>query len=88
MTINFFCVYFDSLTFVFSVQWAISHCFPWGPLTQMAGYNVEFRSRLIVDGSAFFFAQHESVGRSLIFVVSAYRWRDTVDQSVEKSQPQ
>ena len=62
--------------------------FPWGPLTQMAGYNVEFRSRLIVDGSAFFFAQHESVGRSLIFVVSAYRWRDTVDQSVEKSQAQ
>ena len=54
----------------------------------MAGYNVEFRSRLIVDGSAFLFAQHESVGRSLIFVVSAYRWRDTVDQSVEKSQPQ
>ena len=38
----------------------------------MAGYNQEFRSRLIADGFPFFFLQHESVGRSLTFRVSAY----------------
>ena len=38
----------------------------------MAGYNLEFRSRLTVDDFAFFFGQHESVGRSLTFRVSVY----------------
>ena len=38
----------------------------------MAGYNREFRSQLIADGFAFSFGQHESVGRSLTFRVSAY----------------
>ena len=37
----------------------------------MAGYNQEFRSRLIADGFSFFVGQHESVGRSLTFRVSA-----------------
>ena len=32
--------------------------FPWGSRTQMVGYGLEFRSRLIVDGFAFFFGQH------------------------------
>ena len=38
----------------------------------MAGYNQEFRSRIIVDGFAFSFGQKESVERSLTFRVSAY----------------
>ena len=38
----------------------------------MAGYNQEFRSRLIADGFAFLGGQHESVGKSLTFRVSAY----------------
>ena len=38
----------------------------------MAGSNQEFRSQLIADGFAFSFRQHESVGRSLTFRVSAY----------------
>ena len=37
------------------VPWAISQFFPWGLLTQMAGYNQEFHSRLIADGFAFSF---------------------------------
>ena len=37
------------------VHWAISQFFPWGSLTQMAGYNQEFRTRLIADGFAFSF---------------------------------
>ena len=38
----------------------------------MAGYNREFYSRLIANGFAFSFGQHESIGRSLTFRVSAY----------------
>ena len=38
----------------------------------MAGYNQEFRSRLMADGFAFSLGQHESVGRSLTLRVSAY----------------
>ena len=37
------------------VHEAISQFFPWGSLTQMAGYNQEFRTRLIADGFAFSF---------------------------------
>ena len=33
----------------------------------MAGYNREFRSRLIANSFAFSFGQHESVGTSLTF---------------------
>ena len=44
------------LFIIFCVQWAISQCFPWGSLTQMAGYNQEFPSRLMVDGFTFFFS--------------------------------
>ena len=46
--------------------------FPGGSLTQMAGYNQEFHSRLIADGFAFSFGQHKSVGRSITFRVPAY----------------
>ena len=49
-----------------------SQCFPGGSLTQMTSYNQEFRSRLIADGFTFFCQQHQSVGRSLTFRVSAY----------------
>ena len=45
----------------FCVHWAISQLFPGGSLTQMAGYDQEFRSRLIADGFAFSFGQHKSV---------------------------
>ena len=38
----------------------------------MTSYNQEFRSQLIADGFTFFFQQHQSVGRSLTFRVSAY----------------
>ena len=38
----------------------------------MAGYNQEFRSRIIADGFAFSYGQKESVERSLTFRVSAY----------------
>ena len=72
----FFCVYSHSLAFVFIEPFP--DFFPWGSLTQMAGYNQEFRFRLIADGFAFSFGQHKSVGRSLTFRVSAYRWRNTV----------
>ena len=37
----------------------------------MTSYNQEFHSWLIANGFAFF-GQHESVGRSLTFRVSAY----------------
>ena len=52
----------------FCLHWAISQCF-WGSLTQMAGYNQEFRSRSIADGFAFSFGQYESVRRYLTFRV-------------------
>ena len=39
----------------------------------MAGYNQEFRSRLIADSFTSFFQQHQSVRRSLTFRVLAYR---------------
>ena len=79
-------IFTDSLFFLlclfpsvsFCVHWAISQFFPRGSLTQMAGYNREFRSRLIANGFAFSFGQHESVGTSLTFRVSVYRWRNTV----------
>ena len=72
-------IFTDSLFFLlcsfssvsFCVHWAISQFFPRGSLTQMAGYNREFRSRLS-------FGQHESVGTSLTFRVSVYGWRNTV----------
>ena len=79
-------IFTDSLFFLlclfssvsFYVHWAISQFFLWGSLTQMAGYNREFRSRLIANGFAFSFGQHESVGTSLTFRVSVYGWRNTV----------
>ena len=79
-------IFTDSLFFLlclfssvsFCVHWAISQFFPRGSLTQMAGYNREFRSRLIANGFAFSFGQHESVGTSLTFRVSVYGWRNTV----------
>ena len=58
----------------FCVHWDIFQCFLWGLLTQMASYNQEFCSRLVADGFTFSFGQHESVGRSLTFRVSAYSW--------------
>ena len=62
----------------FCVHCAISQYFTWGSLTQMASCNQEFHSWLMADGFAFSFGQQKSVGRSLTFKVSAYRWRNTV----------
>ena len=70
-------IFTDSLFFLLCL-FSFIDFFPWGSLTQMAGYNQEFRFRLIADGFAFSFGQHKSVGRSLTFRVSAYRWRNTV----------
>ena len=49
----------------------------------MTGFIQEFGSRLIADGFAFSFGQHESVERSLAFRVSTYRRRNPVDLTVE-----
>ena len=38
----------------------------------MTSYNQEFCSRLITDGFTYFFWQHESIGGTLNFRVSAY----------------
>ena len=48
----------------------------------MAGYNQEFRSRLIADGFTFFFEEQESVGRSLTFRVSAYSQDRLIDEEI------
>ena len=48
----------------------------------MAGYNQEFRSRLIADGFTFFFEEQESVGRSLTFRVSAYSRDRLIDEEI------
>ena len=66
-------IFTDSLFFSFVCIEPFPNFFPRGSLTQMAGYNQELRPRLIADGFAFSFGQHESVGRSLAFRVSAYR---------------
>ena len=62
----------------FCVHRAISQCFLWVSLTQMAGYNHKICSWLIANGIAFSFGQHKSVGRSLTFRVLVYRWRNMV----------
>ena len=48
----------------------------------MAGYNQEFRTRLIADGFAFSFGYHESVGRSLTLRVSAYSRGWLIDEEI------
>ena len=47
-------------------------------------YNRECRSRLIADGFAFSFGQHESVGRSLAFRVSAYSQNRLVGKEIQQ----
>ena len=49
----------------------------------MAGYNREFRYQLIADGFAFSFGQHESVGRSLTFRVSAYSRGQLIGEEIQ-----
>ena len=50
----------------------------------MVGYSLEFRSRLIVDGFAFFFGQ-QSVGRSVTFRVKKYGTKTIIHLNVGES---
>ena len=79
-------IFTDSLFFLlclfsfisFCVHWAISRFFS----VRFAHSNGRLQSRISLSAYsrwfAFSFGQHKSVGRSLTFRVSAYRWRNTV----------